>query len=209
MASPAQEKMVQRLWFGPVVDGLFCKALRSYWTPSLLAGLREFGIDLEKPLLPAYPAEDFARAIKFTAKELYALPLDEGMYLVGQQAWRGFTDTMVGKAMVTLLRVIGPRRTLPRSGRNFRSGTNYIEVVVTERAPSCFTVQFNDVDDIPNFFRGLMDLSGDDLGAPRKSSHALLRGKEMTLFIDLNTQPSPEMETLWQTETKVGGTSLD
>jgi uncharacterized protein (TIGR02265 family) len=197
--------MVERLWFASVIEGLYGNALKKRWTPKLLTGLRELGIDLEKPLLPAYPAETFVAALKYTARELYPQePLEEALYTLGGESWRGFRETLVGKAMVALLRVLGPRRTLPRSRHNFRSGTNYIDVVVTERRPNCFLVHFNDVDDIPHFFCGLMDSSGLDLGAPRKTAHVLARGKELTLFIDLSATPSADMEALWQEEKRSG-----
>jgi uncharacterized protein (TIGR02265 family) len=201
--------MAERLWFAPVIEGLYGNALRGRRTPALDSGLLDLGIDLGKPLRPAYTAETFARAVKLTAHELYpALSPDEGVYRVGQDCWHGFSGTLVGKALVALLRVLGPRRTLPRSGANFRSGTNYIEVDVTEQQPGCFVVHFNDVDDIAQFFCGLMDVSGLELGAPRTTAHYLLRGKELTLFIDLNAQPSPAMDVLWQTAKQAGGVAL-
>ena len=44
--------------------------------------------------------------------------------------WSGYEKTLVGSALTAMLRVLGPKRTLERMTRNFRTANNYTEVTV-------------------------------------------------------------------------------
>lgn len=135
--------MAERLWFSdPVVEGLFRRALKTRLTPSLVAKLRERGLELDKPLQPAYPAERCAEWIRLVAELYPPLSEREATYQVGRANMDGYVQTVLGRAVVQVLKVIGPKRTLPRLGRSFRTGTNYMQVDVREVLPDRFEVTF-------------------------------------------------------------------
>jgi hypothetical protein len=60
----------ERLVFTPAMEALFVRALGRMVTPDLVSSLRELGIDLEKPLLPAYPFSQWVRALELSAAAL-------------------------------------------------------------------------------------------------------------------------------------------
>jgi uncharacterized protein (TIGR02265 family) len=45
-----------------------------------------------------------------------------------------YGETLVGKALLTAMKVIGPRRMLERMARNLRTANNYTETKLTSRA---------------------------------------------------------------------------
>lgn len=183
-----------RLWFKEAVEGLFLRALRSQDDPRLVEKLRGVGIDVTSPLLPAYSAETWARGITLAGARLHPdLSTERATYRIGCAFSDGYASTMMGKALYALLKTLGPRRTLPRMGRNFRTVTNYLEVGVTELQTDCYSVRFNEVDGIPWFYKGLVDTSGRYLGAPRISSeHIDTDGRALTLYIDIRPTPASE-----------------
>ncbi len=201
---------MERLWFEPAVEGLFLHTLNGQISPPLAAKLKRIGIDLGEKLKPAYPAPVWAEAISITGAELRPeLDPDARCDWMGELFSSGYASTFSGKAMYALLKILGPRRTLLRVERNFRSVTNYVSVQVDEILPDRYALTFNHVDGIPYFFKGIIDHSGKELGAPRKSSDTVVTdGSRLTLFIDirptvdspfprredLNRQPSPNAQ---------------
>lgn len=186
--------MSERLWFEQAFEGLYLHTLKNQISPRLFAELRDAGLELSGKLKPAYPAAVWAQGIRLTGRELFpGLTAEEREYRMGEIFSDGYASTVMGKALYGLLRMLGPRRTLPRIERNFRNVTNYLQVSVTQPLLDCFEVTFNEVDGIPHFYRGLMDHSGRVLGAPRPSSEKIrYGGGPLTLFYDLRaTETSP------------------
>jgi uncharacterized protein (TIGR02265 family) len=77
------------------------------------------------------------------------------MFELGRRFIEGYSETIVGKAMLTALKVLGPRRTLERMSRNFRSGNSYTETKLEAKGPTEFTLWFNEVKE-PEFYRGML-----------------------------------------------------
>jgi uncharacterized protein (TIGR02265 family) len=68
----------------------------------------------------------------------------------------GFRETMLGRAVLSLLRVLGPRRALGRASQSFRSSNNYTETRLTEKGPRHFELWLNEVGSLPTFSAGLI-----------------------------------------------------
>lgn len=73
---------------------------------------------------------------------------------------RGYVETLLGRAMVQVMKVVGPRRSLERMQRNFRTGSNYIETRFTSLGKGQAELWFNDVSGIPDFYAGVMSAGG-------------------------------------------------
>ena len=56
--------MAERLEFSHVVDGPFFRGLDAKSNPALMSKIKAVGIDLSRPLEPAYPAELVAKCIE-------------------------------------------------------------------------------------------------------------------------------------------------
>src|SRR4051812_37387064 len=117
--------MQEKLVFDQTREGLFVRGLEGRITPSLRLHLREVGVDLERKLLPAYPFETWCSCVRLAARELYAGAPEEQAYLaLGERMVDGYRSTMMGRALFSVLQLLGPQRVLSRVQQSFRSGNN-------------------------------------------------------------------------------------
>lgn len=117
--------------------------------------LRELGVDLARTL-PAYPLEVWVQVMRYAASRVApGLPESEQMEQLGRRFIDGYEQTLVGRALLASMRLIGPRRTLERMSRNFRTGNNYTEAKVTERGPTEVELWLSHVK-APEFYRGML-----------------------------------------------------
>jgi uncharacterized protein (TIGR02265 family) len=144
------------LVFAQTFEGLFHRAYKGQVTPALRERMRAHGVDLDRPLQPAYPVEAWNAALLETARALHPdLPLEAAYQKVGERFLEGFGETLIGSAMMALLRTVGYRRALARMERNFRTGNNYIRSHMVERGPTEVDVHFEDMREPPGFFTGI------------------------------------------------------
>lgn len=80
----------------------------------------------------------------------------EGMYALGACFLDGYLDTLMGRAILNLAKLIGPTRALGRSTHTWRQGNNFTEVEVVERSPQSFELRFNVVGPWPEHTQGAL-----------------------------------------------------
>lgn len=130
--------------FDHVVEGMFQRSLGKRLSASGRAALKAAGLDLEKPLRPAYPLAEYFRFLEIAGRDLYPdKPVNEAMFELGTCFLDGYLDTLMGKAIINFARLLGPARALRRSARTWRQGNNFTEVEVVERGAQCFELRFN------------------------------------------------------------------
>ncbi len=157
---------MERLHFAQVVEGLWVRALAGRIGPELNRELIAAGLDLTRPLLPAYPAEKISQWVRLTSRSLYPhLDETEAQRRLGGDFFRGFTQTLIGKALVAMMKVIGTRRSLERMQRNFRTGTNFIDTRFTSLGKGRAELWMNDVDGLPAYYAGIVEEGGRATGA--------------------------------------------
>lgn len=148
----------EQLVFAQTVEGLFVRGLAAAMTPALKTRLREAGLDLDRPLAVGYRAADFTRWVRLASESLYPeVPAEEALRRIGRHFFDGYMDTLMGKALAPVMRVLGPRRTLQRMERNFRSGSNYVEVRTEVAGPAEVLLHFNEVHGIPGYYAGIIE----------------------------------------------------
>jgi uncharacterized protein (TIGR02265 family) len=147
----------ERIVFDHTFDGLFHKALRGQVTPKLKQRLLvEAHLNLDR-LLPGYSIDDWARAVQITADELYPkLPVEEAYTEIGKQVIGGYFETLIGKALSAMVRVLGAERTLRRLERSMRGANNYTTVTVNKNSPGNFTVVVNEPNLTRYVLRGIL-----------------------------------------------------
>lgn len=134
-----------RVVFEQTFEGLFVVGLRPRLTPELQRELADAGLDLSRKLLPAYPFETWARCCQVAAKRLHAdEPEEVGMRKLGEAVVAGFANGFLGRALMGVVRVLGPVRALGRIRQNFRSGNNYCEATVTRVDDTTYEVWMNE-----------------------------------------------------------------
>ncbi len=136
---------VERVVFEQTIEGLFVTALRTHMTPALTSELKAEGVDLTQRLRPAYPAEVWTKCCLTAAKHVHpSLPVEDGLRLLGEAVVEGFASGFLGRALMGVVRVLGPHRALGRIRQNFRSGNNYAEATVTRLDESTYEVWMNE-----------------------------------------------------------------
>ncbi len=149
--------VAEKLWFSHSVEGLFVRGLGPRLTPALRAKVLAQGIDLDR-LKPGYPIEDIVAVCRALLPSLWpTLSEAEGFQLLGNALLQGYSQTLLGTAMVQMMKLIGPRRSLERMQKNFRTGGNYIETRFTALGPTSVELWLSDVTGVPTFWAGMVE----------------------------------------------------
>lgn len=147
--------MTDKFIFSQTFEGLF-RAVADALDAPTVAALRTAGIDPENELRPAYPLPVFLETVRVLGHRLFpGEPPDAQSRRLGRQFMDGYALTMVGRAMVGVMRVIGPRRTLERLSRQFRTGNNFSETRVAEQATGHHELWCNQVS-LPGWYEGII-----------------------------------------------------
>lgn len=147
----------QQVVFEQTMEGLL-RAVRPRLTQKCKARLREAGLNVDAALLPAYPFEVWMKCLLASAEETWpGATREQALFHLGEAFIEGYRETFLGRAVLGLIRVLGPRRAIHRATRNFRSGNNYTEARVTELGPACLELWMNEVGPYPTFTQGLVE----------------------------------------------------
>lgn len=169
-------KADERLVFSPSVEALLIRGVGEQLTDEMREQVREMGIDLSRPLLPAYSTGVWNRVVDHIAVSLHPdRPMAEAQYALGQSTVYGFERTTLGKAMVAVSKLIGPRRALLRFAGSSRSSNNYSSMEAREISPNEIEMIANPFEGDPEYVRGclcaLIDLTGGKNGDVEVISH--------------------------------------
>lgn len=144
--------------FEQSVEALFIRSLGSRLGPSARGRLRSAGLDIDKALLPAYAFSVWMESLRIAAEELFPnRPMDEAQREVGRLFIDGYKDTFLGRAVLGMVRVLGPKRTLLRATQNFRSGNNYTETKISHLSDTSHELWMNEVGQYPTFTAGIIE----------------------------------------------------
>jgi uncharacterized protein (TIGR02265 family) len=128
-----------RFVLAPSFEALFARGVGEQMTPGLREELRRVGVDLDRPLLPAYPLDTWMATLHVVARALHPdLPMGEAQRRIAASVVAGWEHTLVGKAMTTFARLLGPRQLLLRFGTLARASNTYGEMTVRELGPGHF-----------------------------------------------------------------------
>jgi uncharacterized protein (TIGR02265 family) len=147
--------MSDQVLFSHTVEG-FQRALGPLLTDVAKEQLAAVGIDFRRPLEPAYSVKVWAEAMSLGSEWVApGQPRGVQLFELGRRFIDGYAATLVGSAMLAVIKLMGPTRTLARMTRNFRSGNNYTETTLKELGPNDWELGFNLVFH-PDFYRGLV-----------------------------------------------------
>ncbi len=176
------ERPTERVVFGPSMEGLH-RALQPP-TPEEQAAFARAKV-ADGRFDPAYPLDVYLSILDACASSRFGAcePL-ERYTRVGRLFWAGYEKTLVGSALTGLMRVLGPRRTLERMTRNFRTANNYTEIEVERLAPNHHLVRVNYVART-GFYLGIIE------------SGCLRAGAKDLSVVVLEAHESPVYEVKW------------
>ncbi|MBE2253514.1 MAG: DUF2378 family protein [Myxococcus sp.] len=146
--------MTEKLIFAQTVEGLI-RGLGPL-NEQARQQLRACGVDVDRPLRPAYPLEQFLAALDWAGTMVApSEPSEAQAEAVGRRFMDAYQETMIGRAMVAGLRIIGPWRTLERLSNKFRTGNNFSETRLTRLGPTEAELWCNVVSR-PGWYLGLL-----------------------------------------------------
>lgn len=112
--------------FGAAVEALLVHGMKGRLDADARRRLKALGVDLEQPFASAYPVPLWFDVIQLCADVLHpGMARHEAWYRVGRRLGDNFGDTLLGKALYGVARVLGPRRMLARMARNLQTSSNY------------------------------------------------------------------------------------
>lgn len=160
----------QRIVYSQVVEGLLEHGLHGRVTLRLKARLKQAGLDLDRPLLPAYPVTLWKGCLAIIAEEAYpGVPREQAFRQLAEAHVAGYGRTLLGRAAFGVMRLLGPRRLVLRLPQTMRANDNYTEAELVERGPTTYEMWMNSVLDAPGYaealFEALLRIGGAE--APR------------------------------------------
>jgi uncharacterized protein (TIGR02265 family) len=147
-----------------VFEGLLTHTVGKRMTPALKEKLKAVGIDPDQ-LKAAYPKVVWQKVIDVLCVALYpGLSKHDAMFKLGTEMVDGYRSTLLGKVLMQMVKVLGPRRTVERAGQQFRSGNNFSEFRLTKKGETEYDLWMNEVGESGPFTQaallGLVKVSG-------------------------------------------------
>lgn len=181
---PREVRPEDRKVFVQVVEGLLRHGVGERVTPRLRERLRQVGIDLDRPLLPAYPVSQWMHCLQIILEEVYpGVPREEGFRQLAAHHVDGFGRTLVGRAMMRLLRLLGPERTVQQMVQALRTSDNYTEVRLKELEPGLWEMWMNSVLDAPGYAEALFVSFLGASGAAEPHAAVVRKEAEGTVYL--------------------------
>lgn len=148
--------MPEAVVYAHTVEGLYWRALKARITPALQSRLLALGLDLRAAPRDV-PRPEWEKMLRATVEVLYpGVPLDDGYFELGRSLLRGFNETLSGKALLSVLRLLGPVRALKRLATNIKTGNSYSTIRLTELGPTKFEGSINECNGNPHYIRGII-----------------------------------------------------
>lgn len=125
--------------------------------------LKALGIDPDH-LLPAYPVETWYAGIELAMSRFDpSLTHEQRQNHFGVRLVEVYGETLVGKAMYAMMRLIGPERSIQRATRSFRTATNFLDTSHVVHGPKDWELTMNEVvlpHRYPGFFETALSVAG-------------------------------------------------
>ena len=165
------------------IEGLYVKGLGNRLTPALKAKLKGLGLDLDARLRPTYSRDLWARGLELTVDELYAgVPREEGFRRLGHVVLEGTAKTLIGKTILSMAKLMGPRRAIPRLPGAFSSLNNFVLCRPTELSPNEYELWLSDCYNHPSYMKGGLEAALTATGAKELVVEQTAREGESVTF---------------------------
>lgn len=124
--------------------------------PTEKARIREIGFDPDAPIDAAYPVEKYVQ-LQRVAVEVFApdLPFPLAIESLGRRFVDGYGETLIGRAVIVGMKLLGPKRTLQRLTRTLSTGSTFFETKLDETEPGVWRLWINRVT-YPGWYLGLL-----------------------------------------------------
>ena len=146
---------MEKVVFAQSMEGLY-RALTPH-TPQERAAFLKAGVMKDEKFAAGYAIQSYIEVLDASAASRFAhLPEQQRYIEIGRLFFLGFQKTLIGAALMAMLKILGPRRTLERLTRNFRSANSFTEGKLETLAPNHHLVWIN-YTARPGFYLGLIE----------------------------------------------------
>lgn len=149
--------------FPAIYDG-YQRGLGPLWNDDVRRALASEGLDIDH-IPPAIPLVDNVRYIDVLAKTVWPneAPLEQ-QRLLGYHGISGWKNGLLGSAVSSMLRLVGPQRTLTRLDRAFATTNNFNKAKSQFVGPREALVTINEVHHMPSYWVGVFEAGIELLG---------------------------------------------
>ena len=124
--------------FAAMVEGLI-RALKDKLDDKTHARFAELGISLKPPFKPSYPRAAWTKVAHLAGEVLTpGAPLEQQRFNLGSRFIYGYSETLVGGALIAMMRVLGPKKAMQRLGKSFKTGNNYSKAELREEGGALY-----------------------------------------------------------------------
>jgi uncharacterized protein (TIGR02265 family) len=170
----------EELVFSSMVEGMV-RAVADKLDDRAHAHCAELGIALRGKLHPTYSREAWTKVSLYVGGVLWPmLKPEEQRRQLGHRFVEGYTETMVGKALIAAMRVLGPKRALARLEKSFRTGNNYSKAELVDGAEGLFMIIANSP--YPEWYQGMIEKALERTGATDIRVESFKREGDTTTF---------------------------
>ncbi len=149
--------MADRYIYQVAVEAFFLRAMRGRLNVAARTRLRDAGVAVDEPLLSVYPADVFHHAVALASESVYPqLGKEEAHFRAGRDHIDAFVESYPGKMMAALARQIETRMILEYTATFIRLGNNFTESRSRPLASNRAELWLNDVGEVPNWYRGIV-----------------------------------------------------
>lgn len=150
--------MAEGYIYAVAVEAFFLRALRGRLDDAARERIAEVGIELARPLLPAYPAAVFHRAVAIASEAARPwLPPAEAHRHAGRDHLDGFVESYSGRMMLAVARQLEPRTIVEYAGTFIRLGNDFTESVARVVGPAELELTLNEVGRVPGWYAGVVE----------------------------------------------------
>lgn len=128
---------------------------RALLTPEFRAELRALGLDAAAP--KEVNLETWALLVRAVAARLCpGKPEAEALETVGREMLAGYSESLVGRSLFVLLRLLGPQRAMMRMAENYHSADSITRVEARALTAGSVELAFNTTGGLSHYVRGLL-----------------------------------------------------
>lgn len=147
----------ERALFADAVEGLFVRALGSRLTPSARARLKSAGLDVAN-IQARYPIAKFREFVEIARQEAFpGVSVADAHRQMGELTVTGYGETLMGRALLSLLKLLGVQRSLKRLDANLRAVNNFSQTRFTPISDGVIEYWINELAISPDYTRGLVN----------------------------------------------------
>src|SRR5687767_12660433 len=120
--------MPEKLFYATAIESMFVRGVGKDLSTEGRRKLKEAGLDLAAKPAATYPLDVVRGWMELVRQDLYpGMPRARADELLGRRLVTGFGETLIGKATFSVLKLLGPVRTIRRVDENLKQLNNFSE----------------------------------------------------------------------------------